>query len=368
VIIGVLHLYFQNQNVSSLALLVGIQDFYEPIIPMVIHQQATSLLSLSDSYPIPDIEELVESNTITCPPGLMPITNTHFPTSVVHPTGRKIPKIIHITSRYRCATPAVIKNVDKWRFQNHSVYFHDDEAIDKLFTHPYIRSQFPTLREGLKCVTNGATKADLWRYLVVYMYGGIYTDIDNSPTGFNGETIQETDDAFFTIEKLGIMSQYFLASSLGHPLMAKMLEVGVERLKTTLNVMVNNPAQMTGPGACKVGFINFMAEVGVETTGYIEAGVYFGANNRSVTVVGNKQWAKSLVNRDGLGHDKAVYYKALNLTHFTESRKTYPGQGSISCKEHLKRTNGTDKVANYHYVEKLKAYREVNTTTVVNKF
>ena len=214
---------------------------------MVINQQATSL-SLSDSYPIPDIEELVESKTTTCPPGLMPITNTHFPTSVVHPTGRKIPKIIHITSRYRCATQAVINNVDKWRFQNHSVYFHDDEAIDKLFTHPYTRSLFPTLREGLKCVTNGATKADLWRYLVVYMYGGIYTDIDNSPTGFNGETIQETDDAFFTIEQLGIMSQYFLASSLGHPLMAKMLEVGVERLKATVNVMVNNPAKATGPG------------------------------------------------------------------------------------------------------------------------
>ena len=80
------------------------------------------------------------------------------------------------------------------------------------------------------------------------MYGGIYTDIDNSPTGFNGETIQEKDDAFFTIEQLGIMSQYFLASSLGHPLMAKMLEVGVERLKATVNVMVNNPAKATGPG------------------------------------------------------------------------------------------------------------------------
>ncbi|OEU10318.1 hypothetical protein FRACYDRAFT_263847 [Fragilariopsis cylindrus CCMP1102] len=203
---------------------------------MVINQQATSLLALSDSYPIPDIEELVESKTTTCPPGLMPITNTHFPTSVVHPTGRKIPKIIHITSRYRCATQAVINNVDKWRFQNHSVYFHDDEAIDKLFTHPYTRSLFPTLREGLKCVTNGATKADLWRYLVVYIFG--------------------------------IMSQYFLASSVGHPLMAKMLEVGVERLKATVNVMVNNPAKATGPGACKVGFIHFMAEVGVETNSH----------------------------------------------------------------------------------------------------
>jgi hypothetical protein len=187
-------------GVVNLVLQVGIPYLNAPII--VSNQQATSLslssLSSSDSYPIlPNIEELVKFNTtMTCPPGLRLIQNTHFPTSVVHPTGRKIPKIIHIISRHRCATPAIINNVDKWRFQNYSVYFHDDQAIDKLSTHPYTRSQFPTLREGLKCVTHGATKADLSRYLVLYMYGGIYTDIDNSPTGFNGETIQANDDFF----------------------------------------------------------------------------------------------------------------------------------------------------------------------------
>jgi hypothetical protein len=255
------------QNIKLSVLVLGVADWaYDQRnseandAPTIARIQATSLAS----HPIPDIEELVKYN-ITCPPGLTPIQNTHFPTSVTHPTGRKIPRIIHITSRHRCATEAVINNVDKWRFQNYSIYFHDDQAIEKLFTHPYTRSQFPTLREGLKCVTSGATKADLWRYLVLYMYGGVYTDIDNSPTGFNGETIQAKDDSFFVVEKLGIMSQYFLASSFGHPLMAKMLETGVQRLKQIANVMVNSPAQTTGPGACKVGFILFMAEGGVKT-------------------------------------------------------------------------------------------------------
>jgi hypothetical protein len=257
---------YQNIKLSDLAL--GVTWAYDQRnsqandAPRIASIQATSLTS--NSHPIPNIEELVKFN-ITCPPGLTPIKNTHFPTSVTHPTGRKIPKIIHMTSRHRCATEAVIHNVDKWRFQNYSLYFHDDQAIEKLFTHPYTRSQFPTLREGLKCVTNGATKADLWRYLVVYIYGGIYTDIDNSPTGFKGETIQAKDDSFFVVEGLGIMSQYFLAASFGHPLMAKMLETGVQRLKDINNVMVNNPAQTTGPGACKVGFIEFMAEGGVKT-------------------------------------------------------------------------------------------------------
>jgi hypothetical protein len=51
-----------------------------------------------------------------------------------------------------------------------------------------------------KCVTSGATKADLWRYAL------LLRDIDNSPTGFNGETINRHDDFFGTIEKLGILS------------------------------------------------------------------------------------------------------------------------------------------------------------------
>jgi mannosyltransferase OCH1-like enzyme len=46
----------------------------------------------------------------------------------------------------------------------------------------------------MKCVTNGATKSDIWRYLVLYTYGGIYTDIDNSPNEFDEKTISKTDD------------------------------------------------------------------------------------------------------------------------------------------------------------------------------
>jgi len=258
-LIAGLSMYFANIRGSTLPLVEILDYVTVAVAPIIIIATATATATStatsvsSDSYPIPHIEELVKFNTTatatSCPPGLTPITNTYYPTSVVYPPGRKIPKIIHITSKYRCATPAVIKNVDKWRFQNYSVYFHDDQAIEKLFTHPYARSQFPTLREALKCVTSGATKADLWRYLVLYIYGGVYTDIDNSPTGFNGETIKDNDDSFFVIEKLGIMSQYFIASSFGHPLMAKMLEAGSEKLKSIGNVMNNHAAQTTGP--CK---------------------------------------------------------------------------------------------------------------------
>jgi hypothetical protein len=86
-----------------------------------------------------------------------------------------------------------------------------------------------------------------------------------------------------------------------------------------------------------------------------------------VTVIGTKGRSQDYVSRSGLRRmEKLKYYQALGITHFTESRKLFPRTGRISCNEHLERTNGTDKVANYHYVEELKAYIEVNTT--VRKF
>lgn len=98
--------------------------------------------------------------------------------------------------------------------------------------------------------------------------------------------------------------------------------------------------------------------------GYIDAGVYVGAENRSVTVVGTKKNSREYVDRSGLPYrDKMEYYKALGIKHFHASRKEAPRRGKISCEEHLKRTNGTDKVANYKFVKELQKYIELNTTT-----
>lgn len=120
-------------------------------------------------YELPSLAELVQSSTAPlqkCPNGSSPIVDNITNDG---PT-RNIPRIIHITSKHRCATPAVHAVVDQWRFSGHSLYFHDDTAVERLTSHPLSQSVFPLLNETLKCVTNGATKSDLWRYLVLYFY------------------------------------------------------------------------------------------------------------------------------------------------------------------------------------------------------
>ena len=83
----------------------------------------------------------------------------------------------------------------------------DDAAVDRLFDRDW--------PESLSCILTGAGKADLWRYLLLWEYGGIYTDIDNAPGDLflNGTVISDEMDSFFEQELGGFPSQYFLAGT-----------------------------------------------------------------------------------------------------------------------------------------------------------
>jgi mannosyltransferase OCH1-like enzyme len=92
---------------------------------------------------------------------------------VPHAWQRKIPYIIHVTGKTRCLSHTFMVNLNKWKLENHSFYFHDEDAMDRLLNENW--PEFPQLKMMQNCMVSGAAKADLWRYLVLYRYGGIYT-------------------------------------------------------------------------------------------------------------------------------------------------------------------------------------------------
>jgi hypothetical protein len=304
----------------------------------------------NQQIPVPlPLVELVRSDAAAnypCPVGTAPILDTIADNEL--PQGRRIPKVVHITSKSRCATPDIIENVNLWRMNGYSLYFHDDEAVERLNSHPFSQQVFPLLNETLKCVTNGMAKSDLWRYLVLWTYGGIYADIDSRPNEFNETTIKHKDDFFGVIDSLGILAQFFLASSPHHPLMRFALDEGLNNLRGIENVMKNQPSLTTGPKALKVAFINFMNKT---TKGYILEGKYGGVDGRTITVKGSKYQPQQWIQREGIGlPKKTAYYRQMGIEHFhTNAQRYRNNNGAVSCMEHLKRTKGTNKVANYTY-------------------
>jgi mannosyltransferase OCH1-like enzyme len=247
---------------------------------------------------------------------------------------RKIPRIIHTTSKSRCMPPAFRDNLRPWQnLTNHSFFFHDDDAVDRLLRQDW--PEFPQILKALKCTISGAAKADLWRALVLWEYGGIYTDVDNAlSAAFNATTIEATDDAFFIVETMGIPSQFFFAASPRHPVVYLLVTAIMHRLYELPDMYNQYVPYVTGPGALKVAFQHFMkahpphVRPGTvrlpsqkSSLNKVKAGIYTGLGNRSVTVVGSKRKPDEYIKRNAVAH-KNQLYTHMGMRHFSREKLT----------------------------------------------
>ena len=119
------------------------------------------------------LDQLTSSATKRCNAGLV-----FIPNRIIHKSSKKnntriIPKIVHMTSRSRCFSSNFATNIKTWEFEDHELYIHDDDAVERLLSKHW--SSFPHISIARKCLRSGAGLADLWRYLVLWEYGGIYT-------------------------------------------------------------------------------------------------------------------------------------------------------------------------------------------------
>lgn len=110
--------------------------------------------------PNADLQNLVSSHTkYDCPEGLIYVEDHILPDNVTHPLDRKIPHLLHVTSKSRCMTQAFASNIDRWKTAlgaKYSIYIHDDEAVNK-FIYQKEWTEFPELKEVMACITAGVS-------------------------------------------------------------------------------------------------------------------------------------------------------------------------------------------------------------------
>jgi hypothetical protein len=274
------------------------------------------------------LEELTRTNVIpSCPINQTAVMDRHLPRSQIVSASRKIPKIIHQTSVRRCLMDEIANVTDTWkqRMDGWAYYFHDDVAVDRLFDKDW--PEFPHLQEVAKCILYGAVKADLWRYLVLWEYGGLYSDIDASPALFNTSTITDDDDGFFVVEHSDLLSQYFLALSPKHPLMYYAIQQPLSNILRERDTGYINTPLATGPQALHEAFTDFMWDKRVKVPFHghgkaIAAGYFVGTNNRSVRAVGNADFQDEYVLREAIDRrPKKKMYKTMNMTYFMDRQR-----------------------------------------------
>jgi mannosyltransferase OCH1-like enzyme len=151
---------------------------------------------------------------------MIPIYDRIVPQEV-HDT-RKIPRHIHVSFNQRCVPDELAFNIQLWKeaLPDHSFFFHNDEAVERLLQQAYWDEEFPDLRRALQCVKfKGAMKIDVWRILILYLFGGLYTDIDVTPgTWFNTSTIHPNDTFFSLSDAYDRPSQWLFAMTPRHPI------------------------------------------------------------------------------------------------------------------------------------------------------
>jgi Glycosyltransferase sugar-binding region containing DXD motif len=258
-----------------------------------------------------------------------------------------IPKIIHQTCKSRCLSEFLVNTTKMWQnLDGWSYYLHDDTAMLRLINSDRLLLDFPHLQFVANyCITSGTIRADLWRYLVLWEYGGLYADIDAIPNSENFNphtTIKPSDEAFFVVEHYGMLSQYFLASRPRHPILWYTINDALIRLLTMVDTGAAPAHAITGPHALHRAFMQYRKDVNIlvkdewsNPPPIPNGAIFAGTENTTITVVGNMTDSDHFIIRDATAvsaANKAKLYKSMGMIHYHEQKfKTYTNETCLSA-------------------------------------
>jgi len=159
---------------------------------------------------------------------------------------RLIPKIVHQTwfeSVTRDKYPNFSRLVESWKQTgwNYSFY-NDDDAATFLSVHfP------PEVKQAYDALIPGAFKADLFRYCVLFIYGGVYADVDVLLESKLDMVIDDDVGFMVPLDTPGKETGHqmclwngFIASAPGHPFLAAVIETVVNNIRnrfTSVDIM-----------------------------------------------------------------------------------------------------------------------------------
>jgi len=164
-------------------------------------------------------------------------------TYAVHPPrykkvpDRLVPKIVHQTwfePVTREKYPNMSRLIESWKKSGWEYYFYDDDtAVEFLATHfP------PEIREAYESITPGAFKADLFRYCVLLIRGGVYADMDvlletnlDDAIGSDIGFMTPIDEPGIDVGHRSCLWNGLIASAPGHPFLARTIEIVVNNIR-----------------------------------------------------------------------------------------------------------------------------------------
>jgi len=168
----------------------------------------------------------------------------------------------HKNINYILKNKQLSQSVYSWaKFNNHSFnhHFYNDTQCDLFMKNiaSYINEDIYNAYCKLPLAV---MKADLWRYCIIYHFGGIYADTDTicktNPTLF-------INDSLLTIvpENRCHLCQWVFAAPKGSPVLKSVIDLSVERILSAQEIKGEHIVHhLTGPGVFTDGIEKYLKE------------------------------------------------------------------------------------------------------------
>ena len=179
----------------------------------------------------------------------------HLPPRDQNPLNKKyfkfIPKKIFQTWETNKVTPGMYDAVHTWIDKNPDWEYHFFDNDD---CRNFIKDNFPKkVLAAYDTLIPGAYKADLWRYCVLYIHGGVYCDIKAELLVGLNDIIPE-DVEFLSVKDIdsskrefkGYIYQAFICTKPKHPFLKNVIDMLVENV--SVGEYGHDSLSPTGPG------------------------------------------------------------------------------------------------------------------------
>lgn len=160
----------------------GLLQIFEGIVRNGTKQQLPrTAKEIAEKYGIPETSRDIQCNTgaTAVTVGWIPSEPTYYNMSLSNTPYTykgKIPRIIFQSWKTNELSSDLCNHVFYWPNMNpqYDYFLFDDDAIDRFIQLEYGEAIF----SSYACVKVGAAMCDVWRILIVYLYGGLYFDFD----------------------------------------------------------------------------------------------------------------------------------------------------------------------------------------------
>ena len=203
-----------------------------------------------------------------------------------------IPKTIfqtHKSMTYVMDNNRLFDCYQSWDVKGYTHKFFDDKKADD-----FMKENFNDIYEIYHNLPLPVMKADLWRYCVIYHYGGIYADMDTIFIGDDLDSLfQKESDLILTPEypRNEALCQWVFAAPKGSPLLKSAIDESVKRIKECNDFkyehMVHN---LTGPKVFTESIENYLKENNLTVFDGTDKNQYVNEYKNKVMYVHDSHW------------------------------------------------------------------------------